>query len=169
MSTYQASPFIEKYVLEALCVMGRTDLALQRMRDRYAPMLSDEYDTLWETFDGETGTVNHGWTAAPLYILSKYAAGVRPTEAGFEKYEIAPCGTLDSFDCTVWTPKGEIGVKLETTAEGRTLTVNAIDAVGTVIVPESMGMDITVTGGDCSMDGGRVTIARAGEYVITIR
>lgn len=169
MSTYQASPFIEKYVLEALCVMGRTDLALQRMRDRYAPMLSDEYDTLWETFDGETGTVNHGWTAAPLYILSKYAAGVRPTEAGFEKYEIAPCGALDSFDCAVWTPKGEIGVKLETTAEGRTITVNAIDAVGTVIVPESMGMDITVTGGDCSVDGGRVTIARAGEYVITIR
>ncbi len=169
MSTYQASPFIEKYVLEALCVMGRTDLALQRMRDRYAPMLSDEYDTLWETFDGETGTVNHGWTAAPLYILSKYAAGVRPTEAGFEKYEIALCGTLGSFDCTVWTPKGEIGVKLETTAEGRTITVNAIDAVGTVIVPESMGMDITVTGGDCSVDGGRVTIARAGEYVITIR
>ena len=169
MSTYQASPFIEKYVLEALCVMGRTDLALQRMRDRYAPMLSDEYDTLWETFDGETGTVNHGWTAAPLYILSKYAAGIRPTEAGFEKYEIAPCGTLDSFDCTVWTPKGEIGVKLETTAEGRTLTVNAINAVGTVIVPESMGMDITVTGGNCSVDGGRVAIARAGEYVITIR
>lgn len=169
MSTYQASPFIEKYVLEALCVMGRTDLALQRMRDRYAPMLSDEYDTLWETFDGETGTVNHGWTAAPMYILSKYAAGIRPTEAGFEKYEIAPCAELDSFDCTVWTPKGEIGVKLETTAEGRTLTVNAIDAVGTVIVPESMGMDITVTGGDCSVDGGRVTIARAGKYAITIR
>lgn len=53
MSTYQASPFIEKYVLEALCAMGRVDLALQRMRDRYAPMLKDEYDTLWETFDGE--------------------------------------------------------------------------------------------------------------------
>ena len=169
MSTCEASPFIEKYVLEALCVMGRTDLALQRMRDRYAPMLQDGYDTLWETFDGETGTVNHGWTAAPLYILSKYAAGVRPTVAGFEEYEIAPCAALDSFDCTVWTPKGEIGVKLETTAEGKTLTVNAIDAVGTVIVPEGMGTDITVTGGDCPVDGGRVTITQAGEYVITIQ
>ena len=105
MSTYQASPFSEKYVLEALCVMGRIDLALQRMRDRYAPMLKDEYDTLWETFDGETGTVNHGWTAAPLYILSKYAAGIRPTQAGFEAYEIAPGNELDSFHCTVWTPK----------------------------------------------------------------
>ena len=81
MSTCEASPFIEKYVLEALCVMGRTDLALQRMRDRYAPMLQDGYDTLWETFDGETGTVNHGWTAAPLYILSKSTAA-RPPNCG---------------------------------------------------------------------------------------
>ena len=169
MNTYEASPFTEKYVLEALCVMGRTDLALQRMRERYAPMLQDEYDTLWETFDGETGTVNHGWTAAPLYILSKYAAGVRPTAAGFEEYEIAPCAALDSFDCTVWTPKGEIGVKLETTAEGKTLTVNAIDAVGTIIVPEGMGTDITVTGGDCRVDGNQVAVTQAGEYILTIQ
>ncbi len=168
MSTYQASPFIEKYVLEALCVMGRTDLALQRMRDRYAPMLNDEYDTLWETFDGETGTVNHGWTAAPLYILSKYATGVRPTQAGFEAYEIAPSDALDSFHCTVWTPKGEITVELGTTAAEKTLTVTTIDVAGTIIVPEGMGTDITVSGGDYEMDGNRISVDRAGEYVITI-
>ena len=168
MSTYQASPFIEKYVLEALCAMGRVDLALQRMRDRYAPMLKDEYDTLWETFDGETGTVNHGWTAAPLYILSKYAAGIRPTQAGFEAYEIAPGNALDSFHCTVWTPKGEITVELETAAAEKTLTVTAIDAAGTIIVPEDMGTDFIVSGGDCEIDGNRISVAQAGKYVITI-
>lgn len=168
MSTYQASPFIEKYVLEALCVMGRIDLALQRMRDRYAPMLNDEYDTLWETFDGETGTVNHGWTAAPLYILSKYAAGIRPTQAGFEAYEIAPGNELDSFHCTVWTPKGEITAELETAAAEKTLTVTAIDAAGTIIVPEGMGTDFIVSGGDYEIDGNRISVAQAGKYVITI-
>ena len=168
MSTYQASPFIEKYVLEALCVMGRIDLALQRMRDRYAPMLKDEYDTLWETFDGETGTVNHGWTAAPLYILSKYAAGIRPTQAGFEAYEIAPGNELDSFHCTVWTPKGEITAELETAAAEKTLTVTAIDAAGTILVPEGMGTDLIVSGGDCEIDGNRISVAQAGKYVITI-
>lgn len=168
MSTYQASPFIEKYVLEALCVMGRIDLALQRMRDRYAPMLNDEYDTLWETFDGETGTVNHGWTAAPLYILSKYAAGIRPTQAGFEAYEIAPGNELDSFHCTVWTPKGEITAELETAAAEKTLTVTAIDAAGTILVPEGMGTDLIVSGGDCEIDGNRISVAQAGKYVITI-
>ena len=168
MSTYQASPFIEKYVLEALCAMGRIDLALQRMRDRYAPMLKDEYDTLWETFDGETGTVNHGWTAAPLYILSKYAAGIRPTQAGFEAYEIAPGNELDSFHCTVWTPKGEITAELETAAAEKTLTVTAIDAAGTIIVPEGMGTDFIVSGGDYEIDGNRISVAQAGKYVITI-
>lgn len=168
MSTYQASPFIEKYVLEALCVMGRIDLALQRMQDRYAPMLNDEYDTLWETFDGETGTVNHGWTAAPLYILSKYAAGIRPTQAGFEAYEIAPGNELDSFHCTVWTPKGEITAELETAAAEKTLTVTAIDAAGTILVPEGMGTDLIVSGGDCEIDGNRISVAQAGKYVITI-
>lgn len=168
MSTYQASPFIEKYVLEALCAMGRVDLALQRMRDRYAPMLKDEYDTLWETFDGETGTVNHGWTAAPLYILSKYAAGIRPTQAGFEAYEIAPGNALDSFHCTVWTPKGEITAELETAAAEKTLTVTAIDAAGTIIVPEDMGTDFIVSGGDYEIDGNRISVAQAGKYVITI-
>lgn len=168
MSTYQASPFIEKYVLEALCVMGRIDLALQRMRDRYAPMLNDEYDTLWETFDGETGTVNHGWTAAPLYILSKYAAGIRPTQAGFEAYEIAPGNELDSFHCTVWTPKGEITAELETAAAEKTLTVTAIDVAGTILVPEGMGTDLIVSGGDCEIDGNRISVAQAGKYVITI-
>ena len=168
MSTYQASPFIEKYVLEALCAMGRVDLALQRMRDRYAPMLKDEYDTLWETFDGETGTVNHGWTAAPLYILSKYAAGIRPTQAGFEAYEIAPGNELDSFHCTVWTPKGEITAELETAAAEKTLTVTAIDAAGTIIVPEGMGTDFIVSGGDYEIDGNRISVAQAGKYVITI-
>ena len=168
MSTYQASPFIEKYVLEALCVMGRIDLALQRMRDRYSPMLNDEYDTLWETFDGETGTVNHGWTAAPLYILSKYAAGIRPTQAGFEAYEIAPGNELDSFHCTVWTPKGEITAELETAAAEKTLTVTAIDAAGTIIVPEGMGTDFIVSGGDYEIDGNRISVAQAGKYVITI-
>ena len=128
MATYQASPFMEKYVLEALCAMGRTDLALQRMRERYEPMLRDEYDTLWETFDGDTGTINHGWTAAPLYILSKYAAGIRPTRAGFEEYEITPSAALDSFDCNVWTPKGMLGAKLE----GGVLTVSAIDALSLI-------------------------------------
>ena len=170
MNTYQASPFIEKYVLEALCAMGRADLAIQRMRDRYDPMLHDEYDTLWETFDGETGTINHGWTAAPLYILSKYAAGIRPTQAGFETYEIAPWDGLDSFDCSVWTPKGKIVVKLNTAQEGTVLTVTAIDAEGIVRIPLSMGTEFAVKGGTYELlENNAIRLTDAATYTIVMK
>ena len=109
-NTCEASPFCEKYVLEALCLMNREDIALQRILDRYAPMLTDEYDTLWEKFSEDRGTVNHGWTAAPLYILSRYVAGVQPTAPGYETYTVKPSEALDSYSCTVWTPRGNITV-----------------------------------------------------------
>ena len=33
---YHASPYMEKYVMEALFMMGEPEFALKRMRDRYA-------------------------------------------------------------------------------------------------------------------------------------
>ncbi|MBO7364858.1 MAG: alpha-L-rhamnosidase N-terminal domain-containing protein [Lachnospiraceae bacterium] len=129
--TLEASPFMEKYVLEALCVMGRTDLALQRMRTRYAPMLEDAWDTLWEQFNDVTGTYNHGWTAAPLYILSKYVAGVQPVKAGFAEYEVRPYTGLTNYSCTVWTPRGTVTV----VKEGSSLTVTGF-AGGTLVLPD---------------------------------
>lgn len=171
MSTYQASPFCEKYVLEALCVMDREDLALRRLLDRYDGMLRDEYDTLWEKFDASSvGTVNHGWSAAPLYILSKYVAGINPTGAGFEQYEIAPADVLDSFTCTAYTPKGGISVSLSRNGGETVIVINAIDSEGTVRIPETMGTDISVTGGSYELgDNNTVVITSAAEYTITVR
>ena len=118
-----------KYVLEALCIMGRVDLALERMLKRYAPMLDDEWDTLWELFVDDTGTYNHGWSAAPLYILSKYVAGVRPVKAGWEEFEIVPSDAVEEFSAAVWTPKGLITVDKTTDK----IIVNAPDG-GTLVL-----------------------------------
>ena len=129
-NTYEASPFCEKYVLEALCRMSKENLAIQRVLNRYAPMLSDEYDTLWEKFSEDRGTVNHGWTAAPLYILSKYVAGVQPTAPGYESYVVAPSDALESYTCTVWTPRGNITV----TKDGDSVTAEGPSG-GTLLLP----------------------------------
>ena len=130
MSTYEASPFCEKYVLEALCVMDRTDLAVQRMMDRYSGMLEDEYDTLWEKFSEPIGTFNHGWSAAPMYILSKYVAGIQATSGGYETYCIAPSTVLERFSCAAYTPKGVITVE----KDGDSLTITAVSG-GTLVLP----------------------------------
>jgi hypothetical protein len=141
-STCEASPFTEKYVLEALCVMGRVDLAVQRMLERYDPMLHDEWDTLWEQFNDNVGTYNHGWSAAPLYILSKYVVGVRPTAPGFARYELVLTEILDEYACSVSTPRGELRVE----KAGDTVTLTAIDGEGTVILPNGETMSITEAG-----------------------
>ena len=169
-SIYEASPFCEKYVLEALCVMDREDVAIQRILDRYDGMLKDEYDTLWEQFTDDIGTINHGWTAAPLYILSKYVAGVAPTEAGFAKYQIAPADVLEHFNCTVDTPKGLITVSLTKSDGVTTLTIRAIDGEGIIRIPQSLGTNITVSGGAYELlDDNTVKITEAAEYTITVQ
>ncbi len=77
-----ASPYMEKYVLEALFKMGYEDDAFARMKERFKKMVEHpDYTTLWEGwgigkegFGG--GTINHAWSGGGLTMLSQYAAGV---------------------------------------------------------------------------------------------
>lgn len=75
-----SSPYMEKYVLDALCEMGCLDEALIRIKRRYKTMVDEEYSTLWEFWD-KSGTMNHAWSGGPLIILSKYLAGEQPMDA----------------------------------------------------------------------------------------
>jgi hypothetical protein len=88
-----STPYMEFYALEALYIMGAPRAALDRMRTRYSDQVeapNPEY-TLREFWDPkEIGSRNHGWAAGPLYVLSAYAAGVRPTAAGFTRFEFRP-------------------------------------------------------------------------------
>jgi hypothetical protein len=139
MNTCEASPFMEKYVEEALCILGHEDLALKRMTERYAPMLTDEWDTIWERFEDTIGTTNHAWSTAPLYIISRYAAGAHPTAPGWETYEIAPSDVVGSFTCTVWTPKGNITIE----KNGDILTITAVEG-GTLILADGSTVPLAV-------------------------
>ena len=67
---------MEKYVLEALCMMGYYEDALERMKKRYYDMVESDLTTLWEGwgigskgFGG--GSYNHAWSGGPLTILSQ--------------------------------------------------------------------------------------------------
>lgn len=66
-----SSPYMEYYVLEAMCQMGYTDDAIARIKRRYKPMVDENYSTLWEYWNTE-GTKNHAWSGGPLIIVSKY-------------------------------------------------------------------------------------------------
>ena len=83
------SPYMEKYVLEALFTLGYPDDALARMRSRYSAMISSSSTTLWELFPA-SGGFNHGWSAGPLTLLDEQVAGVTCTSPGFATFDVRP-------------------------------------------------------------------------------
>lgn len=104
---YHASPYMEKYVLQALCEMGYYQDAMDRMRLRYEAMVDSPLTTLWEGwgigkegFGG--GSYNHAWSGGPLTILSSYVAGVKVVEPGFKVFSVCPnLGNLSHVKVTV--------------------------------------------------------------------
>ncbi len=113
-STKNSSPYMEYYVLEAICKMGDYEAARDRIKDRYKDMMSEDYSTLWEFWDSWRGTRNHAWSGGPLVIMSKHFAGITPLGAGYEKVRINPQYTLsDSLNCTVPGIKGLITLNYE--------------------------------------------------------
>lgn len=178
-TTKNCSVYMERYVEEALCIMGAYDECTARTKERYAAMLADEYDTLWERFDIYEdgvryggGSPNHGWAGGPLIMLSKYYAGIRPTSAGFASYVIEPQAALDFFTCAAPTPKGNITVSLKREGDTTTVTINAVSGDGTVKIPASLGTEISVNG-DAekigSQDGATLYSVSGGTVTFTVR
>jgi len=109
LTTTNSSPYMEYYVLEALCKMEEYELAKDRIKNRYEDMVTEDYSTLWEFWDSWRGTKNHAWSGGPLVIMSKHFAGITPLEAGYEKVKIDPQYSIsDTMSCTVPSVKGLI-------------------------------------------------------------
>ena len=121
---YHASPYMEKYVLEALCIMGEEKLAIARMKKRYKGMLDYNYTTLFEGWDiGENGfgggTINHAWSGGPLTILSQKICGISPTSPAFRTFRVAPkMGGLNEASASLETIYGKIEVSLKREKDG---------------------------------------------------
>ena len=168
-TTYGASPYMEKFVEEALCMMGEYDACLTRMLTRYQPMIDDKDSTLWELWEKDAGTINHGWTGGSLTVLSKYFGGISPESAGYESYSIRLTDTFSSLSMGVITPKGELTYSLDRAEDGTvTISVEAIDADGSLYIPASWG---TVAAGSAAVtkDGDFNVVALAkGSYTITV-
>ena len=107
-SERHASPYMEKYVLESLFLMGDATAALARMELRYRDIVAGPLTTLPELF-GPGGTDNHAWSGGPLTLLSQYVAGVAPTSQGFATFTVRPqLGGLTRAHAGFDTVKGRI-------------------------------------------------------------
>lgn len=141
---FHASPYMEKYVLEALFMMKNADFALQRMKERYAKMLKyEEHTTLFEGWGiGDEGfgggTTNHAWSGGALTMLSQYVCGVMPTAPGFKSFVINPqLGSLRFVKATIPTDYGIIDLEIKR-EKGKKCMV--------VIVPEGISGQVVSDG-----------------------
>lgn len=111
---FHASPYMEKYVLQALCQMGYYDDALDRMQYRYKKMVESDLTTLWEGWGIGSegyggGSYNHAWSGGPLTIMSQYFAGISTIEPAFKSFEVKPnLGYLSNIEAIVPTQWGNI-------------------------------------------------------------
>lgn len=149
---YHASPFMEKYVGEALFVMGYDDFAIQRTRERFEAMVNyPGCTTLWEGWGiGKAGfgggSVNHAWSGGTLTLLSQYVAGIRPTKPGFKEFQISPqMGELTSAQVTVDTPYGLI--KADLMRKGNKVRITLMVPEGTTAFVQKHGKRIAYRSG----------------------
>ena len=119
-TTEYASPYMEKYVLEALFKMQEPHYAMLRMKKRFSEMVNDSnHSTLFEGwgigpngFGG--GTTNHAWSGGALTLLSQYVCGVKPILPGFESFNVKPMlGPLSMAQTRFESVNGDIEVSIK--------------------------------------------------------
>ncbi len=143
VDTYNSGPYMEKYVLDAMYMMGADEEAMTRTVNRFSPFLEDGYPTLPEIWADQTlfsgdESKNHAWTGAPLSMLYVYNAGITPMSPAFKTVKIRPqLGTLGSVNASVTRECGTILVSIERSDTGYTMTVTIPDGAdyGYVYVP----------------------------------
>lgn len=135
-----ASPYMEKYVIEALFKMGQDVYGLERMKKRFSPMVHDtENSTLWEVWgqgvDGFLGgTTNHAWSGGGLTILSQLVCGISPLEPGYSKFQVAPqTGGLTFATARVGSVRGMIETRFTDSSENFELEVTVPEATSALV------------------------------------
>ncbi|MDO9153634.1 MAG: alpha-L-rhamnosidase C-terminal domain-containing protein [Paludibacter sp.] len=125
-----ASPYMEKYVFEAMMQMGYEKEALARHKERFDQVVNNhDFTTLFEGWGiGNLGygggTVNHAWSGGGLTILSQYVCGLSPVEPGWKTFKVKPqLGSLTYAETSNETVAGKISVKVEKTKSGMTINL----------------------------------------------
>lgn len=142
-----ASPYMEKYVMEALFRMGYGEYAIERNMRRFGPMVNDpERTTLFEGWELNSsafggGTSNHAWSGGTLIVIASDICGVRPLTPGWSEFTVAPCSgaaeLLGGYEFSIPTVKGTVKTSLKLSRSGKnTLKVTVPKGTtATVVLP----------------------------------
>lgn len=107
---------------EALAALGRADVVVSELRERWATLpsvlLNNTLQEMWEVRPDSTAQWSH-CALAPLNALYMLVAGIRPLAPGFARCEIRPqLGDLAGLELTAYTPLGAVMFRSERGASG---------------------------------------------------
>ena len=165
-----ASPYMEKYVLEALVKKGHGDFAIERFKKRFGPMIADSLHTTlfegWEEGGYGGGSTNHAWSGGMLTVIAENICGVRPTVPGWKEFEICPYPVISECSITVPSVAGMISSSFKDNEEAFVMNVSIPKGTtATVVVPQQEYSSITLGG----KPAGRQMTLKEGEYEIVCR
>ena len=86
LSVFNATVYMENYILTALCKMDYRKDAYHRMMSRYYNLAKNQNSTLWEDLN-ILGTKNHAWSGAPATIAFRYFMGIE-TDDGYQTFRL---------------------------------------------------------------------------------
>lgn len=154
-----ASPYMEKYVYEALMKMGYADYAFERFKRRFGPMIDDpDHTTLyegWQEGGYGGGSVNHAWSGGMLTDICELILGIRPAVPGWKEVMIHPSVS----------PLREARITIPTVSGLLSYSFNDCDDVyeAVLIVPDGMKIHFTAPDGYTSSQGRTLTL-KAGTH-----
>jgi len=124
----QMGPMTAHRLLEALAAHGRTDVVVERLRDRmahgWANILSRGATFTWETWDALDidASLSHGWGATALMAIQRYVLGVAIVDAGAGRLRISPAARYLKWACgEIPSQRGRIRVGWQRTDRGVTM------------------------------------------------
>ncbi len=153
------TPYFEFFELDAMCSIGEFSYMTDMLHSYWGGMLGHGATTIWEEYFPEKSRVEnyamygkafgkslcHAWGASPIYLLGKYALGVRPTSPAYETYEVRPnLMCFGEFEGKVPAAEGTVWVKM--TRES--VTVRSDIAGGTLVLGDqtyAIGKDAELT------------------------
>ncbi len=140
------TPYFEYYELDAMCTIGDFKYVTDMLSSYWGGMLKLGATSIWEEFDPTKSgcehysmygdkygkSLCHAWGASPIYLLGKYALGVRPTSAGYDTFDVIPnLMGFESISGKVPVLDGEVSVSMDkneirvyTSKDGGTLVYN---------------------------------------------
>lgn len=149
---WHASPYMEKYVMEALFQMGQGVYALERVEKRFAPMVNDDkYTTLfedWRVGGAGGGSTNHAWSGGTLTVISQYLCGVEPLEPAYKVFRIEPDpASFKTASISIPTVAGTVQSEFENNPDGLILKVTVPRKTRAVVcLPLSAAETVLING-----------------------